>query len=93
MGERIAQLRQRKGLSQAKLATAVGLSASAIAMYEQGRREPSVSIIIALADVLGVTIDYLLTGQSPQSPSLSAGTDSDRAHLIATVLSTAWYIG
>ena len=38
MGERIAQLRQRKGLSQAKLATAVGLSASAIAMYEQGMR-------------------------------------------------------
>lgn len=93
MGERIAQLRQRKGLSQAKLATAVGLSASAIAMYEQGRREPSVNIIIALARALDVTIDFLLTGQPPQFPSLSAGTDLDRAHLIATVLSTAWYIG
>ena len=57
MGERIAQLRRSKGLSQAALAQALGLSTSAIAMYEQGRREPSVSTIIALADALDVTID------------------------------------
>lgn len=89
MGERIAQLRRRRGLSQAKLACALGLSTSTIAMYEQGRREPSVSVLIALADALGVTIDYLLTGYPPQSPTI----DNTHAHLIATILHTAWYIG
>lgn len=86
MGERIAQLRRSKGLSQAALAQALGLSTSAIAMYEQGRREPSVSTIIALADALDVTIDYLLTGQ----PS---ATDSPHDNLIPTILATALHIG
>ena len=89
MGERIAQLRRRQGLSQAKLACALGLSTSTIAMYEQGRREPSVSVLIALADALGVTIDYLLTGHPPQSPPI----DNTHAHLVATILHTAWYMG
>ena len=89
MGERIAQLRRRQGLSQAKLACALGLSTSTIAMYEQGRREPSVSVLIALADALGVTIDYLITGCLPQSPTI----DNTHAHLIATILSTALHIG
>ena len=87
MGERIAQLRRKCGLSQTKLAQALGLRTSTVAMYEQGRREPSVTIIIALARTLGVTIDYLLTGQSPQAPTI------DNAHLITTILCTAWHIG
>ena len=49
MGNRIAQLRHKKGLSQAALGRKLGLSASAIGMYEQGRREPSSSILISLA--------------------------------------------
>ena len=93
MGERITQLRRRQGLSQAKLACALGLSTSTIAMYEQGRREPSVSVLIALADALGVTIDYLITGRLPQSPPLPTGIDKNHALLIATILRAAWHIG
>lgn len=93
MGKRIAQLRRRRGLSQANLAKALGISTSAIAMYEQGRREPSVSIIIALAATLDVTIDYLLTGQPPAKPSLDPGIDNNHSQLIATILVTAWHIG
>ena len=91
MGERIAQLRHEKGLSQATLAKALGLSASTIAMYEQGRREPSVSILIALAAALGVTIDFLLTGQPPQQSSHVSNNAPSR--LAATVRATAWHIG
>ena len=92
MGERIAQLRRNKGLSQATLAQALGLSTSTIAMYEQGRREPSVSVIIALADALGVTIDYLLTGHPPQESPFLPTTATARSHLIATLLSTAVHL-
>lgn len=86
MGERIAQLRRNKGMSQARLAKILGLSTSTIAMYEQGRREPSVSALIALASALGVTIDYLLTGRFPAS-------DTPHDSLIPTILATALHIG
>ena len=89
MGERIAHLRRNKGWSQAKLAKILGLSTSTIAMYEQGRREPPISVIITLAGTLGVTLDYLLTGHLPQSPKI----DNAHAHLIAIILHTAWHIG
>lgn len=63
LGTRIASLRQGKGLSQAELARRLHISASAVGMYEQGRREPSVEILIALSQELGVSLDYLLSGR------------------------------
>ena len=62
MGARIAALRREAGLSQAELAQRLRISASAMGMYEQGRREPSIQTLVKLAQTLGVTTDYLLTG-------------------------------
>ena len=39
-GARMATLRRAAGISQAQLAERLGVSPSAIGMYEQGRREP-----------------------------------------------------
>ena len=63
LGLRIALLRVERGWSQAELAKRIGVSASAVGMYEQGRREPSLSLLVVLAQVFGVTTDYLLTGK------------------------------
>ena len=63
LGTRIASLRQSKGISQAELARRLHISPSAVGMYEQGRREPSVEILIALSQELGVSLDYLLSGR------------------------------
>ncbi len=62
MGLRIAALRQAAGWSQAELAQRLKISPSAVGMYEQGRREPAVEILAALAKLFGVSIDYLVTG-------------------------------
>ena len=62
LGARIAALRRDAGLSQAELASRLQISPSALGMYEQGRREPSAQMLVALARVLGVSTDYLLTG-------------------------------
>lgn len=64
LGLRIALLRRQQGLSQTELARRLHISASAVGMYEQGRREPSLDIIVALAEVLGVSTDFLLTGKT-----------------------------
>ena len=38
------------------------ISSSAVGMYEQGRREPSLTGVVELSRALGVSVDYLLTG-------------------------------
>ena len=63
IGPRIAALRRERGMSQSELAAAIGVSPSALGMYEQGRREPSADTMVALARALDVTTDFLLTGQ------------------------------
>ena len=65
LGERIALLRRTRGLSQSELARRLKISASAMGMYEQGRREPSGQTLVALARELEVTTDFLLTGEAP----------------------------
>ena len=84
-GARIATLRRKAGLSQAELASQLQISASAMGMYEQGRREPSGQMLVALARILGVTTDYLLTGtpapdqvESIQQMLLDRVTSADR---------------
>ena len=62
-GPRIAALRREAGLSQAELAQRLGISASAMGMYEQGRREPSMETVVAMAELFQVSTDYLLTGR------------------------------
>ena len=63
MGARIAALRRDAGWSQAELGKRLGVSASAVGMYEQGRREPSADTIVALSEIFEVTTDYLLKGR------------------------------
>lgn len=63
IGLRIAVLRRGAGMSQAQLAQRLQISASAVGMYEQGRREPPAEILVELAKIFGVSTDYLLTGR------------------------------
>ena len=62
LGARIAVLRRAAGWNQGELAHRLGVSPSAVGMYEQGRREPSAATLVALARLFGVSVDYLLTG-------------------------------
>ena len=71
IGPRIAALRRERGMSQAELAADIQVSPSALGMYEQGRREPAMETVVAMAKIYGVTTDYLLTGK-PAGPEVQA---------------------
>ena len=58
-GERLKELRIEAGLSQDKLAKNVGLTHTAIGLWEQGKRVPNLDAVILLAQYFSVTIDYL----------------------------------
>ena len=62
VGARIAALRRHRNWSQGELAHQLNISPSAIGMYEQGRREPSLDTAARIAGVFGVSLDYLITG-------------------------------
>ena len=64
LGGRIALLRRHAGLSQRKLASALHVSASTVGMYEQGRRTPPNVILLRMAELFGVTTDFLLRGEA-----------------------------
>ena len=55
---RLKALREKRGISQLKLAMDLGLNQNSISRYESGARD--YKTLIALADYFDVSIDYLL---------------------------------
>lgn len=63
-GIRLRLLRCRAGMTQTQLGEKLNLTASALGMYEQGRRMPSLSTIVEISEFFGVSCDYLLGARS-----------------------------
>ncbi|QJW93117.1 helix-turn-helix domain-containing protein [Frigoriglobus tundricola] len=55
--EKLRELRDAKGLSEAKLADASGLPFGTVHVYAIGRRRPSFAAVVKLAKALGVTCE------------------------------------
>lgn len=62
LGTRIAALRKHAGMTQSELARHIHVSTSTVGMYEQGRRLPNISMLVALSQEFSVSIDYLILG-------------------------------
>ena len=60
LSERLRELRKEKGLRQEQAAVALDISMSSYCLYEQGKREPTASVIVRMADYYDVSADYLL---------------------------------
>ncbi len=57
---RLKYLREKRGISQLKLAMDLGMNQNSISRYETGAREADYSSLIKFADYFNVSIDYLL---------------------------------
>lgn len=62
LSKRILELRAERGMTQSQLAKMLHISTSTIGMYEQGRRTPSIDMLVELSKAFGVSLDYLITG-------------------------------
>lgn len=67
----IKDIRIRKGLTQAEVAAAIGVPSVVYSRYETGSRQPSVDTLVQMADLFGVTVDYLLGRQDIEDSTLS----------------------
>lgn len=74
---RLSQLRTSRGLTQGELADALGMSRSAIGMYEQGRREPDFITADAFADYFSVSLSYLLGSTDDKGTYPRHGEDDE----------------
>lgn len=79
---RLKALRERAGLSQAALAKKVGVGQSTVGMWESGRNKPENAKLEALANLLGVSTDYLLGRSDVAEPAknqpIADGDELDR---------------
>ncbi|MGO4496474.1 helix-turn-helix domain-containing protein [Paenibacillus sp. 2RAB27] len=59
-GDKIAELRQARSLTQYQFAPKVGIKRAALSHYENNRREPDYKTLIRIADFFKVTVDYII---------------------------------
>lgn len=73
IGQRIAKLRKEKGYSQVELARKLNVSDKTVSKWENGGM-PSIDLFPALANLLEVSIDYLMTGNPKDAPTEEKAT-------------------
>lgn len=66
LGKRIQELRKKAGLSQTDLAQKIGISYTQMSRYEVKNVQPPADILKKIADVFGVSVDYLISGDSEE---------------------------
>ena len=59
-GKRIVELRKKRGLTQAELAKSIGISRSALSLYEIEKREPDIDTLGKLSALFKVPVGYIL---------------------------------
>ena len=67
----LKQLRKRHNMTQGDLSITLGITRSAISMYEMGIRMPDYDMMKRIAELFNVSMDYLYEREEPTEPSLS----------------------
>ena len=63
IGRFIAECRKKAGLTQMQLAEKLGITDKAISKWERGLTMPDTSIMLELCDILGISVNELLSGE------------------------------
>ena len=69
LGEKLQKLRKARHLTQEELATQIGVSRQSLSKWESDGAQPDTANIITLADLFGVSTDYLLREAEAASPA------------------------
>ena len=62
----LKQIRKQKGFSQLKVAMDLSISREVLSYYENGKREPSLALLVEMSKYFNVSINYLITGEEFQ---------------------------
>lgn len=56
-------IRKQRNLNQQKVAIDLNISREALSHYENGKREPSLDMLVKMSEYFNVSIDFLITGK------------------------------
>ena len=63
IGKFISACRKEKGLTQMQLAEKLNITNRAVSKWETGKSMPDVSLMLDLCNILGITVNELLSGE------------------------------
>lgn len=97
VAKNISELRREAGLTQLDLAERLNYSDKAVSKWESGASIPDVGVLLEIANLFGVTVDYLLKEEHivlEVTSSNEKEKSRNRKHLVITLLSVAlvWFI-
>lgn len=83
-GLRLKSLRKERDLLQKEIAAKIGVKQTHFSRYESGVYIPPLDKATLLAEILGVTLDFLVTGIHPQEQPLQNTRLLERFHILET---------
>lgn len=82
--EKLAAIRKDRGLSQEEIAERIGVSRQAVSKWESGESFPDIDNLIAIGDILGVSIDRLVRRDSDGcGTAVVKSINSDKDRMVA----------
>ena len=82
----LKKLRTRSGMTQKELAEKIGVTKSVISYYELRDRSPSPEVLIKLANIFHVSVDYLLGREAKQNSMIDiSGLSDEEIAVVRTV--------
>ncbi|MBQ8789256.1 MAG: helix-turn-helix transcriptional regulator [Oscillospiraceae bacterium] len=91
LGEKISDLRKRKGISQEKLAELLDISRQAVTKWESGKGNPDTENLIRLSEIFGVSLDELC-GKEAEKPKAKIHPGGHLLCLISILVVTAYCV-
>lgn len=89
LGKRIAYFRKEKALTQEGLAQKMNVSAQAVSKWENDQTCPDVQSLPMLSQILGVTVDELLSGKKENVPAVVLVPEEKRKDISEMMLRIA----
>lgn len=83
-GAFVAQLRKEQGMTQKELAQKVYISDKAVSKWERGLSMPDITLLIPLAQALGITVTELLECQRLEQAAMDSGRVEELMHRVIT---------
>lgn len=81
LNQRIREVRQARGMSQVELAGLLGVTKQSVSNWENDNIQPSIEMLVKLAQTLSVSADYLLGLEGRQTLDVSGLSPAAVGHL------------
>ena len=83
MKNKLKELRKNSALTQKQIADVLGIDRSTYSYYENGKASPSLAVLMRIAKVFNVTLDYVIYGD--ESKTVQANVLSDNCSVYTKV--------